>query len=77
MPTVIYGNAQDYLELKSERFSVLVERPVGEPYPNEVENVLSFSGAWIAGSVNGMMHWRFENPEDASLFCTTYPEEFR
>lgn len=72
MPTVIYANTRKFLAEKSEAYPYLVLTPITEPRPDEVENEMFLQGSWIAGAVDGMMHWRFAVAEDADLFIQKY-----
>ena len=72
MPTVIFGNAREFLIEHSEKYPHWIETPIDQPRPAHMENEMFFTGNWIAGSVNGIMHWRFEQEADLKSFKKKY-----
>jgi len=72
MPTVIFGDTRSYLAEHADRYPHLVITPVDEPRASDMEAALLFHGSWIAGVIDGMMHWRFEQYEDAHAFTERY-----
>lgn len=72
MPTAIFGHARSYLADRADRFPHLVITPIDEPRAEIMEASMCFHGSWIAGAIDGMMHWRFESAEDATAFEEKY-----
>lgn len=71
-----YGNAREFLEKKAAEYPHLAIRPVHEPDPMQMEQSIGFFlfGNWIAGTVDGMMHWRFALAQDLETFEERYPD---
>lgn len=72
MPTVIFANARTFLEEHAEEYPHLVIVPIDEPRPSDVENEQRAKVRWIAGAVDGMMHWRFAEASEAESFKQKY-----